>query len=419
MRWLVDGVYILVVVLTLPVWLIRMIRTGKIRTDWPGRFGRVPGADTRSNRARSRVLLHAVSVGEVNAIRELVASLDAGGCDVVVASTTDTGFARARSLFGARHRVVRYPFDFSWMIRRFLRCVDPDLVVLVELELWPNFLGACRRRGTPVVVINGRLTERSRRRYGLIAPAVRRMFACLEWAGVQTEDYAGRFRALGVPDGRVEVVGNMKWDNARCSEGVDGSDRLRDELGIDSNRPLVVAGSTAPGEHELLLAALPDGCQLLCAPRKPEWFDAAAEALPGCTRRSLGERGANPDLFLLDTIGELAQAYDLADIAVVGRSFVGLHGSDVTQPIGLGVATLIGPNHADFRQMVEALVSGDGLRVVGPDELASSIAMLLSDEAARDEMARCGRAVILREQGATGTYAGRIMALLEKQHSGS
>ena len=409
MRWLVDGVYILVVLLTMPIWLVRLLRTGKIRTDWRGRFGHVARSVSRVESNRRRVLIHAVSVGEVNAIRELVATLDAGGCDVVIATTTDTGTARAEALFGVRHHVVRFPFDLSWMISRFLARIEPDSVVLVELEVWPNMVSACRRRGVPVMVINGRLSSRSHRRYAMVRPLVRGMFSRLSWVGVQDQDYAARFVDLGAASDRVEVVGNMKWDNARCSEGVDGSDRLRSELGIDPNRPLIVAGSTAPGEHELLLRSLPEGCQLMCAPRKPEWFDDAADVLSGCTRRSTGTRGGNPDLFLLDTIGELAQAYDLADLAIIGRSFVGMHGSDPTQSIALGVATVIGPNFQDFRRMVESLVDGDGLQVVQAADLPGRLSALISDEARRRELGRNGRGVIVRHQGATAGYATRIL----------
>ena len=175
MRWLVDGVYLLVVLLTMPVWLVRMIRTGKIRTDWRGRFGFTPADASRGSHERRRVVIHAVSVGEVNAIRELVATLDAGGCEVVVATTTDTGSARARSLFGSRHHVVRFPFDLSWMMSRFVSRLEPDAVVLVELEVWPNLTRLCARRGIPVMVINGRLTSRSHRRYAMVRPLVRTM----------------------------------------------------------------------------------------------------------------------------------------------------------------------------------------------------------------------------------------------------
>src|SRR5262249_14810801 len=142
---------------------------------------------------------------------------------------------------------------------------------------------------------------------------------------------------------------------------VEGAEQLGVEMGIDRGKPLVVAGSTAPDEHELLVNAVPEGVQLLCAPRRPEWFDHAAAVLAGCARRSKGERGSSAGRFLLDTIGELRMAYALADIVVVGRSFGNLHGSDMIEPVALGKPTIIGPAVADFQDAVDALLTGDGI----------------------------------------------------------
>ena len=408
MRWLVDLAYVSAMLVSSPVWLTRMIRRGRLRSDWRGRFGRTPASATRTQESGTRVLLHAVSVGEVNAIRGLVATLSASGHDVVVAVTTDTGFQRASTLFGQRHHVVRYPLDLSWSVHRFLEAIRPDVVALVELEVWPNFTAACHRRAIPVLVINGRLTMRSVRRYGRFAPFIRPMFSRVEWVGAQDQAIADRFMQLGIPAQRVEVTGNMKWDNARLAEGIDGSDQLRASMGIDPGRQLVVAGSTAPDEHELNRDAIPDGCQLLCAPRRPEWFDGAAEVLEGCARRSRGEQGSPTGRYLLDTIGELAQAYAIADVVIVGRSFGSLHGSDVTEPIGLGAATIIGPSVSDFSSMVDLLVESAGLVQVTRDELAKTLSSLLADEDARRELVQHGRAAIRSQQGATERFAAAI-----------
>src|SRR5262245_44019101 len=153
MRWFIDAIYLLAAALTLPVWMVRMVRTGKIRTDWPARFGRVPDRLELHRRSHvPRILLHAVSVGEVNAIRLLVERLEAHRPkpQIVVSTTTDTGFARAQALWGERLPIVRYPFDASFAVERFLRSVSPDVVALVELEVWPNFISAAARRGVPV-----------------------------------------------------------------------------------------------------------------------------------------------------------------------------------------------------------------------------------------------------------------------------
>ena len=355
-------------------------------------------------------MLHAVSVGEVNAIRGLVPRLHASGVDVVIAVTTETGFRRARTLFGDRHAVVRYPLDLSWCVSRFLNAIKPDRVGLVELEVWPNFTRACARRGIPVQIINGRLTERSSRRYRRVLWLVRPMFLRITRIGAQDEAHAARFRSLGIPSDRIAVDGTMKWDNAQLRTGVDGSEQLRESMGIDPDRPLVVAGSTAPGEHELLHTSVPEGCQLLCAPRRPEWFDGAAEVLAGCARRSTGTQGSGTDRFLLDTIGELSQAYALADVVVVGRSFGTLHGSDMIEPIGLGAVTIVGPAVSDFESIVDALRAGDGLVQTDRSSLATELGRLLNDPEECRRIARNGQSVIVAMQGATDRA---VAALLE------
>ena len=408
MGWLIDLVYLVVAVVSSPVWLVRMIRTGKIRTDWSGRFGRAERMGPSRGR---RILLHAVSVGEINALQNLVESLSLSA-EIVVAVTTNTGWARANSIFGDRHRIVRYPLDFSFAVRRFLNAVRPDAIALVELEVWPNLIMAACRRGIPVCVINGRLTERSAMRYGRLGKLIRPTFRRLAFAAVQNEAYAGRFRHLGAAPDRIHVTGTMKWDTARIDDHVDGAAELAEALGIDQTKPLVVAGSTARGEHELMVEVVSDGVQLLCAPRKPEWFDQAAAALPGCARRSKGDRGSATGRFLLDTIGELRQAYALADVVVVGRSFGNLHGSDMMEPVALGNATVVGPAVADFQDTVDALLAGDGIVQTDREHLASVIGGLLDDATRRDQLAANGRAVLRAQQGATGRNAELIAALL-------
>lgn len=402
-----DLCYAIAAIVTSPVWLVRMWRTGKIRTDWPARLGR---GESVARTGRPRILLHAVSVGEVNAIRLLVRRLedDPMRPEVFVATTTDTGFARASELFPGR--TVRYPFDFSSAVGRLFDRLRPDVVGLVELEVWPNFTAECRRRGIAVAVVNGRLSERSFGRYrkvrALVAPSFRRLAA----SGVQTDDYAARFRALGA--GRVETLGTMKWDTAEIADSVAGADDLARELGIDRSRPLVVAGSTAPGEPELLGAALPEGVQLLVAPRKPEWFEAAAAALPGCVRRTERRAGSATGRFVLDTIGELRKAYALADVVVVGRSFGDLHGSDMSEPIALGKATLIGPRSGDFVEQMAALRKGGGIVETSRESLRGDLARLLGDTSARRGLADRGRAIIRDRQGATERYARLLLSLL-------
>ncbi len=403
-----------------------MWRTGKIRTDWAARMGHVR-TPLRPRGERPRVLVHAVSVGEVNAVRALVAALS-DTCEVVVSATTDTGFSRAVQVFEPDIRVVRYPFDISTAVRTFLDAVRPDAVLLCELEVWPNFSEVCAERGIPLAVVNGRLSARSFRGYfrgrALLGP----MFLRLSAVGAQDEAYAQRFESMGVPRERITVTGTMKWDTAEIADHVPGADVLAREMGIDRSRPLIVAGSTAPDEHAMLHAATPDGVQLLCAPRKPEWFERAAQDIPGCSRRSrcrgaAGNGAAGGDCapsapsevsadrawrpsahgrFLLDSIGELRRAYALADIVVIGRSFGDLHGSDMMEPAALGKCIVTGPRTEDFAATADALRAGGGLVDATRESLARTLAELIAHPKRRDALGRAARDVVRMHPGAPG-----------------
>jgi len=421
-----DVLYIPLAAATAPLWI------GKKRAGWPERFGHADPVP--SVIGRPRLLIHAVSVGEISALRSLVPLLTPH-CDLVLTATTDTGLARAQSLFGSLAAVRRYPLDFSWSVNRFLDAIRPDAVGLMELEVWPNFVRACSRRAIPVGVINGRLSDRSFRGYQRFRPLISPSFRRLAFASVQDATYAGRFRELGASDPQIHVTGSMKWDAAQIADVADGADELARDLGIDRSRPLVVAGSTGPldvsgapigydgrsgrppwCEESLFHASCPPGVQLLCAPRKPERFEEAARALPGCVRRSrkgIGPVRSGSDRFLLDSIGELRAAYSLATVAIVGRSFGRLFGSDPIEPVALGKATLIGPNHGDFVGTVGPLSASGGLRVVSGEALPQNLADLLRSPVKRADMARAGRECIRREMGASGKNAALLRRLTE------
>lgn len=398
-----DLVYALVAVATAPLW------ARKARSGWSARFGKGPALPPAD---RPRVLVHAVSVGEVNALRQL-AGLLAGRTDLVVSASTDTGLARAHELYDDIATVVRYPLDASWAVRRFLDRVRPDAVALVELELWPTFLKACARRGIPVCVVNGRLSARSFRGYRRLSRWMRASFETLSFAAVQDEAYARRFVAMGVPEDRCLITGTMKWDAVPIQDSPDGADELARDLGIDRDRPLIVAGSTGPGEEALLARATPPGAQLLCAPRKPERFDEAARALGEPVRRSAGRAEAGgADRFVLDTIGELRAAYSLADVVVIGRSFGELHGSDPMEPAALGRAIVAGPRMEDFASAVEALEQAGGIVRTTRDGLGGDLAGLIDDPARRSVLGAAARRCVVDHQGASARHAQLIEALI-------
>lgn len=431
-----------------PIW------ARKGRQGWRERLGHAPALGEKGDANRPRVLLHAVSVGEVSALAGLVPKL-LPRAEVVVATTTDTGTARAKKLFGEVCPIVRYPLDFSWSVKRFLDAVRPDVVGLVELEVWPNFVRACQARGVPVAVINGRLSAKSFAGYTKLKPVLGATFKRLAKVGAQDETYAKRFAAMGVSPQRLSVTGSMKWDSALSAlndliaQGgeeslsmahgrggaalVKGASELAAELGIDPNRPLIVAGSTAEGEEKLISDACPTGVQLLCAPRKPERFDRAAADMPMCVRRSQkrgnagagasvkrasGTSRAHTDRFLLDTLGELRQAYALADLVVIGRSFVKLGASDPLEPAGLGKAVIVGPHFANFQTIVDELKTKQAISVVHPGQLRTKIEELLRNRSACATMAANARACIRMHAGASDRHAEMLLGLVQDQRIG-
>ena len=445
MRALTDAAYFVAAIFTSPLWLWWLFRTGQQRTDWRARFGfgeplplvRTEAADnpqssSKTNIKRGRILVHAVSMGEVNAARLLVERL-CQHCEVVLSATTDTGFARALAVAPAGVSVVRYPLDMNMAVERFLNRVQPDLVALVELEAWPNFIRACTSRGIPIAVVNGRISDRGFKRYKLARWFLKPLFKRFRFVSAQTQIYADRFVYMGVPAERVHVGGTMKWDAAQVApiatnhaaqqRALEDAQQLANdlarELGIDTARPLVVAGSTAEGEEKLLHACVPEGVQLLCAPRKPARFDAAALDLPGCVRRTHrpigsgdGQRGS--DRFLLDTMGELKKAYALATVVVVGRSFGDLHGSDMMEPVALGKATIIGPRYGDFADTAQKLLDAGGMLCVTREALPRVLQELIVDASARQRLVDAALGVIRREQGATMRNEMLLRELLQE-----
>ena len=463
MQALTDVAYCVAAIFTSPLWLWWLFGTGQQRTDWRARFGfgaQLPPVRTKplihtsadntpqsshTNVQRGRILVHAVSMGEVNAARYLVERLSKH-CEVVLSATTDTGFARALAVAPAGVSVVRYPLDINMAVERFLNRVQPDLVALVELEAWPNFIRACSSRNIPIAVVNGRISDRGFKRYKLARWFLKPLFKRFLFVSAQTQLYADRFVFMGVPTERVHVGGTMKWDSAPVAPALsvntatgapsaidqathaaqqraleDAQQLANDlarELGIDRARPLVVAGSTADGEEALLHACVPEGVQLLCAPRKPARFNDAAIALPGCVRRTHrpigsgdGQRGS--DRFLLDTMGELKKAYALATVVVVGRSFGDLHGSDMMEPVALGKATIIGPRYGDFADTAQKLLDAGGLLCVTREALPRVLQELIADAAARERMIDAAMGVIRREQGATTSNEMLLRELLQ------
>lgn len=429
MSLLLDLLYALLVSIGWPALLYRRLTRGPAAAPLAEYFGRAP---LRPVAARC-IWLHGVSLGEINATRTLVEELHRRAPDavVVVSSTTRTGLERARALY-PRLTTFRFPLDFSFAIRRALRRVRPSIIVLLELEAWPNLIEVATAEQIPVVIANGRVTEeRSVRRFRLpvVRWLARRMFRRIRWVGAQDATYAARFIGLGAPPERVEITGSLKYDAAEVADRIAGQDELAAEMGLDRGRPLWVCGSTGPGEEALLLDAytrllesFPD-LQLALVPRKPERFDEVARLIVqrgfACLRRSTGAPllpagVAEPrPVFLGDTLGELRKFYGLATVVFVGRSLTPLGGSDVMEAAALGRPVLVGPHTGNFTEAVNLLLSdGACRRVSDVDGLAAAVSDLLRHPERRAAMGQAGQAAILSRRGATALTVERILALM-------
>lgn len=425
-RFVLDAVYILAGLATCPFWLYRMARHGRYRSDWGQRLGAAP---IRYG-LQPIIWVHGVSVGEVNAARTLVAELHSQLPDyrVVISSTTATGMQAARARFAPDHLVFRWPLDLSVCVRRALRRMRPDLVVLIEGEAWPNFLSACNELDIPVVIVNGRLgAAKGYPRYKALGPlAGKLIFGRLTAVGVQDEVYAERFAALGAAPEKIHLTGMMKFDTADIADGaadagrIAGADKLAAAIGLGEDCKLVVAGGTGPGEEDILLGLWPavaarhPDARLAIVPRKPERFDEVAELIRSAgfdlIRRSrhrdadpadsAGEAGEANTVILGDTMGELRKFYSLAACVFVGRSLVAMGGSDMIEAAALGKATAFGPYTFNFPQ-ADGLAANGCVRVADGAELADLFDRWLSDPDAAALAGSSARRYVHRQRGAT------------------
>ena len=382
--------------------------------------------------AELTVLIHAVALGEINATRAMVRALiqNRPGLRIVVSTTTETGYARGLELYGSDPNVtlIHYPLDFTAAINRVLDRYRPEVVVLMELEVWPNFVLQCERRRIPVLLVNGRLTPSSFRNYRLGGPLVRRMFRRLSLICAQEQAYADRFRALGAPPERVRVTGTMKFDTAQVADRIDGADQLARDVGLrPGEEPILVCGSTGPGEEQLLLdiyrklLGQHPSLRLVLVPRKPERFDEVADLILGAgfglVRRSkpdASDPSSKNPVILGDTMGELRKFYSLADVVFVGRTLLDLghrqHGSDMIEPAALAKPVIVGPFTGNFAEVMARFRAADAMREVKTaEELRTQCHQILIHRAAAVAMGGRAREVVRNEQGATGRHVQLIL----------
>jgi len=372
------------------------------------------------------VWLHAVSVGEVVAAVPLARALRAAAParPLVVSTVTDTGRAVARERIPEAAATVFFPLDFAFAARRALAGVRPRAVLLAETEIWPNFLRACRARGVPVAVVNGRISPRSFRRYRLVRRPFARVLADIACFGMQTAADAERIVALGAPAGRVHVTGNLKFDAPAAAGPAADARALRRDLGLAEAGAVLLAGSTHRGEEEAVLEAFArlraarPGLALVLVPRHPERCGEVEALARGwglaVARRSRGAAPAGTPVLLVDTVGELGRLYAAADVAFVGGSLAPVGGHNVLEAAAAGTPIVVGPHMENFAEIAAAFAdAGAMITAAGAADLGRALGQLLDDPAAMRDLAARARAVIGAHRGATGRTLELLAPLLE------
>jgi 3-deoxy-D-manno-octulosonic-acid transferase len=412
----------------IPHFLFQALAHGKYIAGLRQRLGSVPPVN-----GKPVIWLHCVSVGETQAARPLAQRLKQQFPHhaLVVSTITRTGQNLAQDVFRNHAASVFYfPFDWRWSVRRALKTINPEAVLIMETELWPNFLRECKARQIPVALVNGRISRQSFRRYKLITFFLRRVLSSLSMAVMQSEPDAERLGVLGMPEDRLFTAGNLKFD-AEVAGGLTGkTEEIRTRFGLDGGAPLILAASTHSSEEEIILDSIKQvskttPVRLMIAPRHPERFKEVASVIEksglSWSRRTDQPKPSDRDatVILLDTIGELPATYELAQIVFVGGSIIDKGGHNVLEPAASGTAIVTGAHTHNFHAIVALMNEANALVQLPPlegcpaaDEIAHVFAKLLADPSERAELGRRAKQLVTDNQGATDKTMKLIAPLL-------
>ena len=405
-----------------PYWIYKAIRDKKYIPNFRQRLGlKLPPLPDGTR----PVWVHCVSVGEVLAAKPLVSSIHRArpALPVVCSTVTLTGQALAEKELPQAANIFYFPFDWTFSVRRFLERVQPCAVVLMETELWPNFLRACARKGIPVFVANGRLSDRSLRRYRRVRMLIGRMLRNLTAIGAQSHEDKHRFLELGADERRVRVTGNIKFDFPLPQLEPHGAllSKIKSALGLDQGAVAIVIGSSMKGEEPHFLEAFAQvrqsipNARMILAPRHPERFGEIAELLAGSgvafARRTKLDGGTRAYIVLLDTIGELRAIYSLATVAVVGGSFLNPHGGhNPLEPAAFGKAIIFGPQMSNFREIARLFLHEQAARLSTLESLPAALIELLAHPRARNILGQRAASTFRQNQGATDNTMDFLLA---------
>ena len=415
-----NFIYLIALVAASPLILYRLVRFGRYRQGIKTKLFGLSASEAAQRRMAhdgSLIWFHAVSVGEVNLLPSLISKLETfrPDCRIVVSSSTDSGYDLAVSRFGA-DRVFFCPLDFTWAVKRTLRNLQPEALVLMELELWPNLIRQTRAIGAPVMVANARLSERSRRGYQRFAILTRSIFSQLNWVGCQDLAGAERFVSCGTSPASIDVTGSLKFDNAPSSRGTADVQSRMNWAGVDPWHRVWCVGSTQDGEEAMALRIYQRVRQqhpelrLILVPRHPDRFGAVAKLIESAgfaaLRRSqnasqYADQWTSDEVILVDTVGELQHWWGVCHLATVGGSFGTRGGQNMLEPAGYGAAVSFGPNTQNFAEIAGRLTAAGGaVRVHNEVELETFLIRCLTDIPAADELGRRAQMLVQQHRGA-------------------
>ncbi len=415
----------------LPRYLGKMIRRGGYREKFGQRFG-IYDRETRDRLSKERLTwLHAVSVGEINIALRLANALRALEPDLhcTLTTTTTTGFALGRKNAPPWIEVMYTPLDYWPIMRRAFSVIQPARIVLIEAEIWPNLAAAAHARGIPLALVNARLSPRSERRYRQFRFLVAPMFRLLDCVFVPEQHDIERWAALGIPQNRIRVTGNIKFDTDVRAQSQSVAPSLRDLLpSVNSESPVLFGGSTHRGEEEMLARVFLQlrqqfpALRLFIAPRHVERMQeirARLSAFPfrvDLVSEALARGGGDADCMLLDTTGELQRWYRIATVVFVGKSLTAHGGQNPVEPILAGNPVVFGPHMENFATLAKTLVSNNGAIQVGDtDSLERTLADLLRDSRLRERLVQNARIALSEHQGATARSAALIHELTARE----
>jgi 3-deoxy-D-manno-octulosonic-acid transferase len=416
-------------------YLPRLLFSKNYAETFRQRLGRVEPLSAGEGRV---VWLHCVSVGEAQAARPLVAALKENfpACRIVVSTTTLTGNALAREIYsGAAERVFFFPLDFRFSVRRALSAIRPDIVLLMETEIWFNFIREAAKQGARVAIVNGRLSEKSGSRYAFIRKTIKRVLHYVDLALMQGAPDGKRLAGLGIRNTKIKITGNLKFDQEFDDGEIEElTTEFRSRFQISPDAPLIIAASTHDPEEKIILAAFrsvyKSGAEklprLMLVPRHPERFEEVAQQIKESgfdwARRSENPspRDASAEIILLDSIGELRAAYPLAEVVFVGGSLIPHGGQNVLEPAAARKAIITGFYTANFKEIVAELIVKDAIIQLAETPLDSAhtglshaLANLLTNDERREKLAENAFRLFLSNRGATRKTIEHLKALIE------